>query len=73
MHAAYLRRGGLVLWFRSCPSNTAEMLINPFTDRVRTSRGAKSNMATAVPSARVELAVLVACSFVDVVAFRKLI
>ena len=28
-------------------------------------------MATAVPSARVELAVLVACSFVDVVAFRK--
>ena len=47
------------------------MLINPFTNRVRTSRGAKSNMATAVPSARVELAVLVACSFVDVVAFRK--
>ena len=37
---------------------------------MRTSRGAKSNMAT-VPSARVELAVLVACSFVDVVAFRK--
>jgi len=28
-------------------------------------------MATAVPTARVELAVLVACSFVDVVAFRK--
>ena len=28
-------------------------------------------MATAAPSARVELAVLVACSFVDVVAFRK--
>ena len=28
-------------------------------------------MATAVPSARVELAVLVACSFVDVVACRK--
>ena len=28
-------------------------------------------MATAVPSAGVELAVLVACSFVDVVAFRK--
>ena len=47
------------------------MLINPFTDRERTSRGAKSNVATAVPSARVELAVLVACSFVGVVAFRK--
>ena len=28
-------------------------------------------MATAVPSTRVELAVLVTCSFVDVVAFRK--
>ena len=55
----------------SCPGNTTEMLINPFTNRVRTSCGAKSNMATAVPSARVELAVLVACSFVDVVAFRK--
>ena len=47
------------------------MLINSFTDRVCTSHRAKSNMATAVPSARVELAVLVACSFVDVVAFRK--
>ena len=47
------------------------MLINSFTDRVHTSHRAKSNMATAVPSARVELAVLVACSFVDVVAFRK--
>ena len=46
------------------------MLINPFTGRVHTSRGAaKSNMATAVPNARVELAVLAACSFVDVVAF----
>ena len=32
---------------------------------------AKNIIATAVPSARVELAVLVACSFVDVVAFRK--
>ena len=28
-------------------------------------------MATAAPSARVELGVLVACSFVGVVAFRK--
>ena len=28
-------------------------------------------MATAVPSARVELAVLVVCSFVDLLAFRK--
>ena len=41
------------------------------TDRVCTSHRAKSNMATAVPSARVKLAVLIACSFVDVVAFRK--
>jgi len=47
------------------------MLINSFTHRVCTSRGAKSNVATAVPSARVELAVLVACYFVDVGAFRK--
>ena len=47
------------------------MLINSFTDRVCTSHRAKRNMATAVPSVRVELAVLVACSFVDVVAFRK--
>ena len=47
------------------------MLINPFTVRALTSRGAKSKVATAVPSARVELAVLVACSFVDVVEFRK--
>ena len=53
------------LWFCSCPGNTAEMLI------MRTSRGAGNIIATAVPSARVELAVLLACSFVDVVALEK--
>ena len=47
------------------------MLIDSFTDCVRTSDGATRNMAIAVPSARVRLAVLVACSFVDVVAFGK--
>ena len=47
------------------------MLINPFTDRACTSCRAKSTVVPINPSARVKLAVLVACSFVDMVAFRK--